>query len=170
MYQPEHKLLKFESLYVENVAVLIRFASRYVAPDIAEDIVHEVYLELWKDDKIIERELQFSYLLTAVRNKCLNCLKQKESRRKHIEKLISEADEYDDQSSMERNLVEEEYLQRIYNQVDLLPDKCRTIFKMAYFEEKKSSEIAEILNLSIRTVEHQLYLGLKSIRKAIKIK
>ena len=170
MYELEQKLHIFESLYVANVAVLIRFAMRYVSPDVSEDIVHEVYFELWKDNKIIERELKFSYLLTAVRNKCINYAKQNESRRKHIGKIVAETDDSDDQASIERNWEEEEHLKLIYDQIDLLPDKCRMIFKMAYFDGKKSNEIAENLNLSVRTVEHQLYLGLKSIRTIIKKK
>lgn len=58
-------------------------------------------------------------------------------------------------------------MQNIYDQIELLPEKCRIIFKMAYFEEKKNAEIALLLNLSTRTVEHQLYLGLRTLRKQL---
>ncbi|MDR2038041.1 MAG: RNA polymerase sigma-70 factor [Bacteroidales bacterium] len=164
----QYKIRIFQSLYVENVAVLIRFALRYVSLDAAEDIVQEVFLDIWKNERIINQELNFSYLLTAVRNKCINHVKQKELRNTHIDKLIVESGENNVHHPVEKNIVEKEYLQRIYDQIDLLPNKCKTIFKMAYFEEKKSSEIAEILNLSIRTVEHQLYLGLKTVRNQLK--
>lgn len=54
-------------------------------------------------------------------------------------------------------------MQIVYDQIERLPEKCRIVFKMAYFEDKKNAEIAEILELSIRTVEHQLYLGLRTL-------
>ena len=69
--------------------------------------------------------------------------------------------------SYEKKIIDKEDIQHIYNQIEELPEKCRQIFKMAYFEEKRNAEIAEILNISIRTVEHQLYLGLKTLRSRL---
>ena len=52
----------------------------------------------------------------------------------------------------------------IYKEMDKLPDKCREIFTMSYLEERKTSEIAVLLNISTRTVEVQLYKALKILR------
>ena len=59
---------------------------------------------------------------------------------------------------------EDERLELIYKEMDKLPDKCREIFTMSYLEERKTSEIAVLLNISTRTVEAQLYKALKILR------
>ena len=59
---------------------------------------------------------------------------------------------------------EDERLELIYKEMDKLPDKCREIFTMSYLEERKTSEIAVLLNISTRTVEVQLYKALKILR------
>jgi len=56
----------------------------------------------------------------------------------------------------------------VYCEIDKLPSRCREIFVMSYLEERKADEIARLLNISKRTVEAQLYKGLKMIRDAIK--
>jgi len=111
-----------------------------------------------------------SYLFLCVRNRCLNLLKQEQVKEQYlqntqIDNRLLGLDYYD---SAEKQFIDDENLHQIYRQIDLLPDKCREIFKLAYYEDKKSKEIAELLHLSIRTVEHQLYLGLKILREKLK--
>ena len=51
--------------------------------------------------------------------------------------------------------------------MEKLPDKCREIFSMSYLEERKTVEIADLLNISPRTVEAQLYKALKLLRAVL---
>ncbi len=172
MYHPGKKsLYNFRRMYEANISLLVRFAGRYVPLEIAEDIVQDVFLEIWKKDKVNEIS-GISYLLTAVRNRCLNYLKQEQIKSVYMQQVTSEARELekDHSAPIEKSMMEKEQLQQIYDQIEQLPDKCRNIFKMAYFEEKKSAEIAGLLNLSIRTVEHQLYLALKTLRARLQKK
>ena len=60
----------------------------------------------------------------------------------------------------------QEEIQRIVN--EKLPDKCRTIFILSRIEDRSNPEIAEILNLSTRTVENQIYRALKILKKNLK--
>ena len=60
--------------------------------------------------------------------------------------------------------LEDERLELIYKEMDKLPEKCREVFTMSYLEERKTSEIAVLLNISPRTVEAQLYKALKILR------
>lgn len=163
----QYKIQIFRSLYMKDAPVLIRFALRYVPQEVAEDIVHEVFLNIWKNDKMTDGEIKFSYLLTAVRNKCINYIKQNSRIKKHIEIIAAELDENTNEPAGE-SIIEDEFMQQIHNQIEKLPPKCKTIFKMSYLEKKKSLDIAGELDLSIRTVEHQLYLGLKTIRSRLK--
>jgi RNA polymerase sigma-70 factor (ECF subfamily) len=59
-------------------------------------------------------------------------------------------------------------LSRVYREIEKLPGKCREIFVMVYLENQKPSETASMLNLSRRTVDAQLYKGLKAIREALR--
>lgn len=162
--QEQHKLYTFKCLYETHASSLIRFAKRFTSARMAEDLVQDVFLEIWKNDKILENEYSRSYLYTAVQNRCINFLKQEQHKKIYMRETQAEewGINFGDTTHSNDNT---EQMQQIYHQIDLLPDKCKEIFKLAYIEEKKSAEIAGLLNLSIRTVEHQLYLGLKSLRE-----
>lgn len=163
----ENNLTSFRNYYEENVSSLIIFARRFVSMEIAEDIIQDVFLDIWLHFKMDKGLLPpRSYLFMAVRNKCLNLLIREQVRKKYIESTeldnrILGLNYYD---SYEKQLIDREDMQYVYDEIERLPEKCRDIFKMAYFEGRKNAEIAEILNISIRTVEHQLYLGLKTLR------
>ncbi|WP_455628573.1 RNA polymerase sigma-70 factor [Parabacteroides chinchillae] len=158
--------------YETNMSLLILFARRFVSADMAADVVHDVFLEIWENVSSYEKLPTRSYLFMAVRNRCLNIIKREEVRENYISHIQIEKQrmglEYYD--SFERLLIEKEGIQEVYDQIELLPEKCRQIVKMAYCEEKKSSEIAGHLGLSVRTVEHQLYLGLKTLRDKLQPK
>lgn len=163
----DNQLLFFKHYYETKVSSLILFARRFVSSEMAEDIVHDVFLDIWEQLNLSGELPSYSYLFMAVRNRCLNVLKREEVKENYIhattlDNQIMGLDYYD---SSERLLIDKENMQIVYDQIERLPEKCRIIFKMAYFEDKKNAEIAEILELSIRTVEHQLYLGLRTLRK-----
>ena len=162
----ENNLISFRSYYEANVSSLILFAQRFVSVVIAEDIVQDVFLDIWDHTRVNAKLPSRSYLFMAVRNKCLNILTREQVKKNYIESTeldnrILGLHYYD---SFEKQLIDREDMQYVYDEIERLPEKCRIIFKMAYFEEKKNAEIAQILDISIRTVEHQLYLGLKILR------
>ena len=162
----ENILIPFRNYYEANVSALILFARRFVSEEIAEDVVQDVFLDIWDHSGLNKKLPSRSYLFMAVRNKCLNILIREQVKKNYIDSTeldnrILGLDYYD---SFEKQLIDKEDMQYLYDEIEKLPEKCRIIFKMAYFEEKKNAEIAENLDISIRTVEHQLYLGLKTLR------
>jgi len=156
----------FKLYYKANAPLLIMFAKRFVPSDAAEDVVHDVFLEAWNYVDRNEDLPSRSYIFMATRNKCINYLKKEQAKQNYIEstQLDNQLLGLDYYDSDEKLIIEQENIREIYNQIEKLPEKCRMIFKMSYFEEKKNAEIAEILNISLRTVEHQLYLGLRVLR------
>ena len=165
----ENSLLSFRNYYEANVPPLILFARRFVSEEMAEDIIQDVFLDIWDYVGINEKLPSRSYLFIAVRNKCLNSLIRERVKKNYIQSTeldnrILGLDYYD---SFEKQIIDREDMQYVYDEIEKLPEKCKLIFKMAYFEEKKNAEIAEILDISIRTVEHQLYLGLKTLRNRL---
>lgn len=169
MKDRENNLISFRKYYEASVSSLILFARRFVSSEIAEDMVHDVFLEVWNLQGMNDQLPSRSYLFMSVRNRCFNLLKREQVKENYIhttqlDNQILELDYYD---SSEKLIIDKEDMQEVYDQIEQLPEKCRVIFKMAYFEDKKNAEIAEMLEISIRTVEHQLYLGLKTLRERL---
>jgi RNA polymerase sigma-70 factor (ECF subfamily) len=169
----EQELLeKFRALYKQYAPALIFYAARFVDASMAEDIVHDVFLRIWNKRAFIfwEDGMQ-TYLYNAVRHSCLDYLKH-QNVKTHFEitmltKVKIEELYYNETPTLLWQ--DDNRLQSIYKAIDALPERCREIFVMAYIEERKTSEIASLLNISKRTVEAQLYKGLKYIRKAIHV-
>lgn len=153
----------FEKLFEDHYLGLCLYAKKIVADvDQARDIVQDVFVTLYDTRHTITIKSSVkSYLYKAVRNASLNHLKQSDTRNAHHEYLRYRLPEEDDQDQMIRIELEEKILEAIQG----LPAKCRRIFEMNRFEGKKNKEIAEILGLSIRTVETQVSNALKILRE-----
>ena len=90
-----------------------------------------------------------AYLFTSVRNRCLNAIRERKIRDEHNNKLI-EAQLF---SGTEDVVIDEDVHRRLQEALDALPDKCREIILLKVVEGKKNKEIAEQLNISMKTVE-----------------
>ena len=147
--------------------MLIFYAGKYVNAVTAEDLVQDVFLKVWqKRTFLFLKEGIKTYLYRSVQHACLDYLKHQEVKGDYINAVttklkIEEIYYNDDPQSL---FAEDERLELIYKEMDKLPDKCREIFTMSYLEERKTSEIAVLLNISTRTVEVQLYKALKILR------
>ena len=157
----------FKHAYETHINVLIHFAYRYVPLDIAENIVHDVFTDIWK--RRLQEEISISYLLGAVRNRCVNYLQREDMHRIYKEKTITEAElnQSYQKESIEETIIENEKLQWVYDCIDQLPEQRRKIFKQAYLYGDDNSKIAASFNLSINTVKNHLCLALKQLRKQL---
>lgn len=162
----------FQEFYISYAADMIAFARRFVDETTAEDIVHDIFLNIWdqKSTIMVEKELH-NYLLSMVKNACFDYLKHKKVSETFLSKaehqLKIEELEYYEYSENEDS--ENHNLQAIYSSIEKLPPKCKVIFEKAYIEKQKSAEIAEEMNISVRTVETHVYNALKIIRNNLKV-
>lgn len=156
---------QFETLFKSYFQALTAFAYQYLNDSIqSEETVQEVFTQLWqKADQIEIRSNIKSYLYGAVRNSCLNQLKHNKVIQAHEESVRFHGEEGTAHDFLEL----EELQSKIKYALDELPEKCRQIFEMSRFEEKKYKEIAEELNLSIKTVETQMGRALKVMRNVL---
>lgn len=154
----------FEHIFKEYYSQLASFSYQYVkSHDVGEEIVQEMFSNVWaKADKIDIRTNVKSYLYGATRNACLNYLKHQKIERRYEEHEMLKPNYHD------INFLELDELQiEIEKALDKLPEKCREIFVMSRYEEKKYKEIAEELGLSIKTVENQMSRALKVMRASL---
>jgi RNA polymerase sigma-70 factor (family 1) len=156
-----------ELLFKRYYAQLVRFAKEILKnKDQAEDMVQEVFTKIWERREKLQINSQVkSYLYVAVKNHCFNQLKLND--RKHWMDEDMEDDMRistpDSTSMIDAKTLE----QKIQLAIEALPPKCGLIFKMSRFEEKSYKEIAEALELSIKTVENQMGKALYLMRASL---
>ena len=162
----------FQEFYLSYAADMISFARKYVDATTAEDIVHDIFLSIWdlKSTIMVEKNLQ-NYLLSMVKNACYDYLKHKKVTETFLSKAehqlkIEELEYYEFQDNEN---AENHNLQAIYASIEKLPPRCKAIFEKTYLEKQKSGDIAEEMNISVRTVETHIYNALKLIRNNLKV-
>jgi RNA polymerase sigma-70 factor (ECF subfamily) len=135
--------------------------------DTAKDLVHNVFINLWeKREDIDPNKSVKSYLFTAVYNRSLNHIRDhkkfhNEDISEYHDRLAGTQEDYYDK------VESSELSARIKNAIDTLPERCREIFLLNRFEEMKYKEIAEKLDISIKTVEAQMSKALKILREQL---
>ncbi|MBC8346192.1 MAG: RNA polymerase sigma-70 factor [Candidatus Marinimicrobia bacterium] len=147
---------------------LFRFTvSRVHDPDIASDIVQDSFVRVWKNRKYIQSKKSFfSYIATIASNLTKDHFRHQAVRQKHESQIESEL--YTAAENIENREEKEEIQKNILEAIHShLPEKCRNIFILSRIEGLSSKEIADVMNLSVRTVENQLYRGLKILRNKL---
>jgi RNA polymerase sigma-70 factor (ECF subfamily) len=158
----------FEMLFRTYYQPLCNYAYTFVQDrDDAEEIVQSTFLSVWEKRENLEiRTAVKPYLYAMVRNACLNVLKHEKIKQQHAAVELAVAEK--SVESVTRTVMASELEAKIYEAMEKLPQQCRLIFKLSRFEELKYSEIAEQLDLSIKTVENQMGKALKIMREQLK--
>ena len=134
---------------------LCYFANRLVKDDLqAEDIVAECFLKLWerRDGFNTDQNVK-AFLYISCRNACLNYLQHLKVKTS-VQKLYLEQLENGEDTIL-FEIIRTEVLDFVNKEVEELPGKMKEIFKLIYFNGKKTDEIATELNLSVQTVRNQ---------------
>ncbi len=155
----------FENLFKEHYNSLVHFAKKYVSDDDdAEEIVQQMFTRLWVNNQTITINTSIqSYLFGAVRNACMNYLKHekvKNAHGDHVRLTHSSSEQIDFLELDELNTT----IKKAFNKI---PEKCREVFELSRYEGKKYQEIADTLNISIKTVEKQMSKALKILREEL---
>lgn len=160
------KTIDFERDFKNLYKPLCLFALRYLSElDDAEDIVQQAFADVWEKSRQGEKiENRKAYLFRAVRNRSLTFASQSPH-------LRIEDDSFDPEDhTEEERIYQAERDVRLWNAIDRLPRERRKIFLLSKRDGLKYQEIAEHLNISVKTVENQMSKALKSLREtAVKI-
>jgi len=132
----------------------------------AEEIVQTVFLKLWEKKETIRINTSLkAYLFKTVYYDSLNHLKHEKVKMKHWEHTHYDLTQGSAQETGEPLIGQEKELQQRLDQaLNQLPEKCRLVFQLSRFEELKYKEIADRLNISIKTVEAHMGKALKTLR------
>ncbi len=158
----------YKELFTSLYSPLLLFAKSIVkSKQAAEEIVSDVFIKIWERRRELEKIDNLKvYLYVSTRNTAINYL----SRDKHgitnaLDEVHAEFTSID--FDPEQLLITAEMLALIRLAIDQLPPKCKIIFKLVKEDGLKYREVAEILNLSIKTVENQLAIALQKIGNTV---
>ena len=147
---------------------LFQFAHALLrSRELAEEVVEDVFIQVWrKSQRIGEIENLSFYLYTATRNFCFNYhRKYRRNRPLNIDEV--ELPYYKIEATAEDLMIVNEMLEQFHKALNALPPKCRLIFKLIKEEGLRYKEVAELLEISQKTVEAQMGIALKRISQTI---
>ena len=132
----------------------------------AEEMVQNVFYKLWERSESLHIAGSIAaYLYRAVHNASLNYVKHQKVRSEHQLYVSHRSGQNNDHAAKRVQLKElEDHLRHSLND---LPEQCRTIFQLSRFEELRYKEIADHLDISIKTVENQMGKALKILRSKL---
>ena len=159
---------KFEILFREYFTGLSYFARKYTGDlDSAKEIVHGVFIRIWENrSEFAWDKPAKSYLFTSVYNRSLNYVRDNKKFISH-EEAPGNA-QLTDSAVFDDSYATAELEDRINMALKKLPEKCREIFELSRFENKKYTEIADQLNISVKTVETQMSKALHVLKEELK--
>ena len=158
--------LAFEKLFKYYYGPLCVYASQIIRDDVsAEEIVQDFFVKFWERKNHIKIESSLkSYFFRSIKNLCLNRIKHEQIKLLHANKIISESE----QNGFGDHFIEVDLKKDIEESIAALPEKRREIFRLSREEGLKYREIAEKMSISVKTVEAQMGLAIKTLRDKLK--
>jgi RNA polymerase sigma-70 factor (family 1) len=154
----------FKEYYHAQFFRLYQFAYSFVrTKEVSEEIVNDVFMALWQKREQLFTIININvYLYVAVKNASLNHL-----RKNNIKVPLSlddlSVDHFPLVPDPELLLTQRELQQHIREAIEQLPPRCRLIFKLVKEDGLSYKEVGSILDVSVKTVDTQLYLALKKL-------
>jgi RNA polymerase sigma-70 factor (family 1) len=160
----------FEAVFKSHYRKLILFANRFTNDlNISEEIVADVFTVLWEKRKELSfRSEPGHYLFKMVQNSCLNYLKHQKIENLYINYLEKNNLLNEMLTSVEIGYEEKELTIQINNAINSLPEKCKQVFMLSRFNDLKYREIAQLLDISPKTVERHMSIALEKLRQNLK--
>ena len=145
---------------------LCRFIYLYLDDsEVAEELAMDIFIYLWENRETFHIQLSLkAYLFQAARNKCLNELRKKKETVSIDDAELSGLNT--DVSSLET----EELYRLIHEAILALPEKCRRVFVLSRQESLTNQEIAQKLDISVKTIKNQIWASLQRLRKCLEQK
>jgi RNA polymerase sigma-70 factor (ECF subfamily) len=157
----------FEEIFRKFKEKIFYFAIRYYNSTAdAENIVQDVFIKLWDERAGLKEELSLnSYIYTITKNHLFNINRKKINEKAYRTYIIEHLVQF---PNLENELIYADLKANVDKIIDALPTQRKKVFIMGNVEGLSNKEVAEIMNLSVRTVEVHKSLALQTIRKEMK--
>lgn len=158
----------YKELFLHFQPSLEQFAYSILhSKELSEEIVSDVFIKIWEKRHLLDKvsNLKF-YLFTAVKNRAINKIHEKKKNTGvNIDDVSVDLKSF--YLDPEQILISAEMLKQLQDIIQQLPPRCRLIFKLIKEDELSYKEVAELLQISVKTVENQMTLALKKIGTAL---
>lgn len=163
-----HDQVAFRELYYLLYKELFRFANIFVHErELAEEVLQDVFTKIWiHRDRLGTIENIKQYLYTAVKNTAIN-YKKKYPLQSLADPDLSAIELSYNAQTPEDLMISAQVVAKINQAIQDMPPKCKLVFLLVKEDRLKYREVAEILNISIKTVETQMSIALKKLASAI---
>ena len=162
--------VSYKQLFFHFFLPLKSFAFSIVKKrELAEEIVSDILIDIWARRKQLTKidDLKM-YLYVSVRNASLRKLQQ--TRKLAVLSLDEVHVEFAaPDENAEAIILSRELSEKIEAAIEQLPQRCKLIFKLAKEDQLKYKEIAALLNISVKTIDHQVAIALKKIAEVLHI-
>ena len=157
-----------EEIFRTHYDGLCRFTAHLInSSDDVEDLVQDIFVRIWlKRENWHPKGSIRAYLFKAAHNQALNFLKSRQVRdvaNVQIDDLFPS----DSSTDPVEEMINRDVKASISKAIETLPKKCRLVFTLNRQDGLSYSEIADVLNISVRTVENQIARALKALRKEL---
>lgn len=164
----EGDIKTFESIFRLYYRPLYLYALSITGrSDISEEIIQELFYNIWKDREDIHAFYSFkTYIYKSVRNKSLQYCEHRSVEDRYRDRVLINGSVFNsnDEENPHGILELKEFQALIDNTLKRLPRRCSKIFEMHRLEGRKYKEIAEVLSLSVKTVEAEMSKAYKLLR------
>lgn len=158
--------LAFNMLYQRYWSVSYQLAYHILNDSsAAEDVVQEIFVELWEGRKQKQINHFKAYLMQATKFQVFKVIRHNKVIAAHVEQEMVKSLSY---YHTDENLALLEIIRVVDDTVEKLPVKCRKIFNLSRKEQLSTKEIAFLLGISPKTVDNQIYIALKHVKIALK--
>ena len=134
--------------------------------EMAEETVQDLFVHIWEKRESLNIETSVKhYFFRSIRNQCLNQIQHQKIKKQYASKMLESSQQEIDP---EQYYMEVDLIRRIEKSIESLPPKRQEIFRLSREQGLKYKEIADELNISVKTVEAQMGLALKYLRDELK--
>ena len=149
----------FKTLYYRYYNDLYRFFwLRINSKDSAKDLIHDVFIRIWENRHNLDGKKSIkAYIYRIANNLLIDFFRKKSSQRTYIAEDASVTD-----VSTEESL---EQVTAVKLAINNLPEKIRSVFILSRYQGLKYAEIAQALNISIKTVESRICKAFRLLRE-----
>ncbi|GAA4234590.1 RNA polymerase sigma-70 factor [Postechiella marina] len=133
--------------------------------ELCEEIIQDVFIDLWKSRATLEIKISLkAYLYACTRYKVFAQFRKNKMIRVELFDDLKKRFQY---TNPETKIMHKELVEQISAIVETLPEKCKRVYKLSREEQLSHKEIAKKLNISTKTVENHITIALKALRKAL---
>ncbi len=173
-FKNSYSEIEYEAVFKKYFPALRKYAQLFVHEQAAEDIVQDILVYLWENQRNLDIHTSLeAYLFRSVYQRCLSLIKHQNTHSKHLSQVESDLRQAElsyfnsDQNEAIRKLFMNDLSLELNKAIDSLPVRCREVFELSFQQDYRNKEISEKLNISVNTVESHITNALKALRKKL---